>query len=128
MQKSIWLLAFLPYLHWFGSLVDGATVLTSPASPIRILQPQILNNSNGLPSGLRVIDKARGPELPAVNVFEMSLLLIDLYLAPEDFYAFVPPQAWSLFGIALGVSVHPSATGLCYIRNLLHLFVDEERE
>lgn len=73
MQNYIWLLAFLPYLHWFGSLVDGATVLTSPASPIRILQPQNLNSSNGLPAGLIVIDKERGPELPAVDVFDMGL-------------------------------------------------------
>lgn len=108
MQKSIWPLAFLPYLHWFGSLVDGATVLTSPASPIRMLQPQNLNSSNGLPAGLIVIDKERGPELPVVDLFYIGLLIISLYLAPEDFYGFIPPQAWSFRGMVLGVSVSES--------------------
>ncbi len=98
MQKSIWLLAFLPCLHWFGSLVDGAAVLTSPTSPIRILQPQNLNISNG------VVDKERGPELPAVDVFEMGLFVVDYYLAPEDFWKKIPSQAWSQLGIILGIS------------------------
>ena len=86
MQQSIWPLAFLPYLLWFGSPVDGATVLTSPASPVRMLQPQNLkmNSPNGLPSGLIVIDKERGAELPAVDVFGMGIVIIELYLAPED--------------------------------------------
>lgn len=105
MQKSISLLAFLPYLHWFGLPVDGATVLTSPASPIRMLPSRILNDSNGLPNGLSVVVKERGDELPAVDVFRTGLVIIDLYLAREDFYGFIPPRAWSFAGMVLGVSV-----------------------
>ncbi len=104
MQKPIWLLAFLPYLHWFGSLVDGASVLTSPTSPIRILQPQILNISNGILTGIGFLDKERGPELPAVDVFEMGLFVVDYYLAPEEFWELIPSQAWSQLGIILGMS------------------------
>ena len=106
MQKSIGLLAFLPYLHWFGSLVDGATELTSPASPIRMLQPQNLNSCNGLPGGLIVINKERGAELPAVDLFETGIVIIDAYLAPEDWNGFIPLQAWTLHGIVLGVSLN----------------------
>lgn len=51
-----------------------------------MLQPQNLkmNSPNGLPSGLIVIDKERGAELPAVDVFGMGIVIIELYLAPED--------------------------------------------
>lgn len=106
MQKSIWPLPFLPCLLWFGSLVDGATVLTSPASPMRMLQPQNLNSSNGLPGGLIVIDKERGAELPAVDLFEMGIVIFQAYLAPEDWNGFIPAQAWTLWGIVLGVSLN----------------------
>lgn len=33
-------------------------------------------------------------------------LIIDYYLAPEDFFGFIPPQAWSFLGLVLGVSVN----------------------
>ena len=88
--------------------MDSATVLTSPASsPIRMLQPPLyLNISNGLPSGLLVIDKERGSvELPAVDLFEVGLLIISYHLAPEDFYEYIPSQAWTFSGMVLGVSV-----------------------
>lgn len=101
-------MAFLPSLHWL--LVDGATVLTSPASPVRVLQPQYLKNSNGLPSGLIVVDKERGPVLPSVDVLSMGIVIIDSYLADEDFFGFIPPQAWAWKDMVLGVTVNEHQT------------------
>ena len=106
MQQSIWLLAFLPHLHQFGSLVHGATVLTSPTNLIRIQQPQSLNSSNGLPTGLNIIDKERGPELSGTKVFETGLLVIAAYLANEEFFEFMQPEAWHWNGTVIGVSVN----------------------
>ena len=105
MQKSIWLLAFLPCLPWFGSLVDGAAVLSVPSNTTRIIQPLRLNDRHGFPSGLSVIDKERGPELPAVQLFGVGIWLMAFYLAPFDFYGFLQSQAWSSGDFILGVSV-----------------------
>lgn len=102
MQKSIWLLAFLPYLHWFGSLVNGATVLTSTSDFTRIVQPYRLNGSSL--AAISVIDKERGPEIPAVLLFETGIELLS-DLAQEDFWGYIPSQAWSGYHIILGMAV-----------------------
>ena len=103
MQKSMWLLAFLPYLHGFGSVVDGAVVLTSPSNlTTPLVRPSGLNG--GIVTRLSVIDKERGPELPAAELFKTGIVLMG-FLAPEDFDGFMPSQAWSLGGLILGVSV-----------------------
>ena len=109
MQKSIWPLAFLHYLHWFGSLVNGAAVLTSPSS---ILQPQPLNQSNAIiPGGLSIVFKERGPELPAVKLFQAGLVVIAHHLGPEDYSGFITTRAWSLSSIILGVSADQHQRG-----------------
>ena len=68
MQKSIWLLAFLPCLLWLRSLVNGATVLTSTSDLTRIAQPPRLNVSSGIPAGISVIDKERGAKIPETEL------------------------------------------------------------
>ena len=105
MQKSMWLLAFLPYLHWFGPLVDGAVVLTTPSNLTPNLQPPRLIGSIFLPS-FSVIDKERGVEVPAVEPFKDGIWLMDSVLAREDFARYIPSQAWSLRDIILGISVY----------------------
>ena len=103
MKKSMWLWAFLPYLHCFGSLVDGAVVLTSPSNLTHLVQPSRLNG--GPHSGLSVIDKERGPVLPALELFQTGITLMAVFLAPEDFAGFIPSQAWSLGTLILGVTL-----------------------
>ena len=105
MQRSIWLLAFLPCLPWFGSLVDGAAVLSIPSNTTRIVQPLRLNDINGLPVGLSVIDKERGAELPGAQLFEAGIWLMANFLAPYDFFGYIQSQAWSTGDIILGMSV-----------------------
>ena len=109
MQKSMWLWAFLPYLHLFGSLVNGAVVLSSPSTLTHLDQPSRLNN--GPYSGLSVIDKERGPVLPAAELFETGMLLMAVQLAPRDYFGFVPSQAWSLGDFILGVTVNEQQGG-----------------
>ena len=99
MQKSMWLLAFLPYLHWLGSLVNGAVVLTSP-SPL--VQPSRLNG--GLPIGYTVVDKERGRVLPAAELFEKGNALV-ANLAPEDYEGSIPTQAWNFDPLSTGDSL-----------------------
>lgn len=99
----MWLLACLPSLHWFGSLVNGAVVLTSPSNLTHLLHPSPLER--GPHAGLSVIDKERGPELPARWLFQSGIVLMANTLAPEDFEGFMPPQAWSILGFILGVNV-----------------------
>ena len=101
MQKSIWLLAFLPYLHWFGSLVSGATVLTSTSNVTRIVQPNRLNGSTE--SDISVIDKVRGPKLPAAQLFKTAIELMSTVLAPEDAWGLIKGESWSLKGLILGL-------------------------
>ena len=84
-------------------LVDSAAVLTSPSGTIHIPQSYRLNDSR-LPSGLVVYAKERGDQLPPATVFEVGLFITSEYLAPEDWYGFMPPQAWVLDGIVYGVS------------------------
>ena len=110
MQNPIRLLAILAYLlHQSNSLVDGATVLTSPSS---ITQSLRLNNSNAeVQDGLSVIAKVRGPELPAPLVFEASLNALGYELGPEDYLGFIQTQAWSTSGIILGVQVSDAQGG-----------------
>ena len=106
MQNGIWLLAFLHSLLWFGSLVEGAAVSTSPSNITHILHPQRLNSSNGFwpwPGDLEIHPKQRGPELPVADLFEAGLLALGLDLAPKEFDEFIPIQAWSFSSIFLGV-------------------------
>ena len=105
MQKSSCLLAILPYLHWFGSLVNGATVLTTPSNLTPILEPPRLIGSR-FPSSFNVIDKERGVEVPAAQLFKAGISLMGDVLAPEDFDRNIPSQAWSLGDIILGISVY----------------------
>ena len=112
MQTSIWLFAFLPYLHWFGSLVNGATVLTSPANPARLVEPQRLNFTGAIPPGLSVIDKERGSELPAAQLIADGITIIATALAPGEFYEYIPSQAWSTGNFILGVSVTKGREGV----------------
>ena len=105
MQKSTWLWAFLPYLHWFGQLVDGAVVSITPSNLTHLVRPSGLNR--GPPYFvLSVIDKERGPVLPAVNLFEAGIALIADSLAPEDFDGFISNTGWLvgpfIFGVAIG--------------------------
>ena len=109
MQKFMWLLAFLPYLHWFGSLVDGAAVLTSLSNLTHLVHPSRLNG--GPHSGLSVIDKERGPVLPAVDLFQAGIVLIAQSLAPEDFSGYIPSQSWILEDFILGVAVNEHQGG-----------------
>ena len=102
MQKSIWLLAFLPYLHWFGSFVNGATVLTTPSSLTRITQPDLLNS--GIPESFNVVPKERGPEVEKIELFEFGIQLMCWVLGKEDFRGEIPSQAWSSEKITLGVA------------------------
>ena len=110
MQKSMWLLAFLPYLHWFGSLVNGATVLTSPFHPVK--------PSGGLPFGYSITVKARGPVLPAAELFADGNALVAQALAPEDYEGSIPTQAWRFDplstseSLTIGVSVTEQQGGV----------------
>ena len=105
MQKSSCLLAILPYLHWFGSLVNGATVLTTPSKLTPIPEPPRLIGSK-FPGTFSVIDKERGVEVPAAQLFKAGISLMGDILAPEDFNRYIPSQAWSLGDIILGISVY----------------------
>ena len=100
----MWLWAFFPCLNWFESLADGAVVLTSPSNLTHFVQPSRLNG--GPHPGLSVIDKERGPVLPAVELFQTGILLIVQSLAPEEFYGFIPSQSWVLGDFILGVTVN----------------------
>ena len=106
MQKSMWLLAFLPCLQWFGPLVDGAVVLTTPSNLAPIPKLPRLKNSD-FPDTFSVIDKERGVEIPAAQLFQTGVELMGS-LAYEDFDRYIPSQAWSLGDIILGVSVYDS--------------------
>ena len=98
----MWLLAFLPYLHWFGPLVDGAVVLTTPSN-LAPPRPPRLNNAD-LPS-IHVIDKERGAEVQAADLFSTGIALMS-GLAQQDFTGNIPSQAWSMGDLILGVSVY----------------------
>ena len=112
MQKSIWLLAFLACLPWLRSFVHGAVVLTLPSNTTRLDHPLRLNDTNGIVGGISVIDKERGTELPAAQLFEAGIWLMATWLAPEDFEGFIPSQAWSTGDIILGVSVDEQERGV----------------
>ena len=107
MQKSMLALAFLPYLHWFGSLVHGAVVLTSPSPLVQPSRP-----NGGLPGGFTVVDKERGPELPAAQLFQTGILLMADILAPEDFFGSIPSHAWNYGNLVLGVTVDEQQGGV----------------
>ena len=109
MQKSMWLLAFLPYLHSFFSLVDGAVMLTSPSNLTPLVQPSRLNS--GIMSNINVVVKERGPELPAVAALNIGNLVIGSPLAQGDIHGSIPTQAWSLDSLTLGVSIDEKLGG-----------------
>ena len=100
----MWLWALLPYLHGFVSLVHGAVLLTSPSTLTHLDQPSGLNNKPWM--FLSIIDKERGPVLPAAELFEYAMYLMADILAPENFYGYIPSQAWSLGDFVLGVTVN----------------------
>lgn len=105
MQKSIWLLAFLACLLWLGLLVDGAAVIALPSNDTHLVHPHRLNFTDAIPGGIIVIDKERGSEQPAAQIFENVIWLMAVFLGPEDFSGFIPSQAWSSKDYILGVSV-----------------------
>ena len=103
MQKSTWLWAFLPYPHWFGPVVNGAVVLTPPANLTHLVRPSRLDN---IPlTEFAVIDKERGPVLPAVELFQAGIVLMADGLAPEDFDGFISNSAWQIGTFIFGVHV-----------------------
>ena len=92
MQTSTWLLLFLPYLHWFGSLVHGAAVSIS--------NPQLLDDDF-----ITIVTKERGAVLPAIRVFEACIETIALDLGRDNFVGFMSEKMWSHITLLLGVSL-----------------------
>ena len=96
MQQSTWLLIFLPYLHWFASLVHGATVsISSPR----------LNNTDDPERFITVVTKERGAVLSAIRVFEACIETIALDLGRDNFAGSMSEKTWSHVTLLLGVSL-----------------------
>ena len=97
MQKSTWLLIFLPYLHWFGPLVHGAAVSISPPR---------LNDTNDDPGDLiTIVTRERGAVLSAIRVFEACIETFAYDLGRENFVGFMSQGTWSHATILMGVSL-----------------------
>ena len=95
MQKSTWLLIFLPYLHWFGSLVHGAAVSMSNSQRL---------NDDPWPL-ITIVTKERGAVLSAIRVFEACIETIALDLGRENFVGFISEGTWSHITLLLGVTL-----------------------
>ena len=96
MQKYTWLLVFLPYLHWFGSLVHGAAVSNSPPR---------LNNTDDPWNFITIVPKQRGAVLSAIRLSEACIEAIALDLGRDNYAGFMVEKMWSHITILLGVSL-----------------------
>ena len=96
MQKYTWLLVFLPYLHWFGSLVHGAAVSNSPPR---------LNNTDDPWNFITIVPKQRGAVLSAIRLSEACIEAIALDLGRDNYAGFMVEKMWSHITILLSVSL-----------------------